>query len=161
MSATYKVIKNTTTSDIDLEAVGLTIPASDSYTVEATETPLWATDDSILEITPYINSGDIVINDGTVDLSAADGIRFLKYADRAYIQQDGVDVVRVNTALNFEGNSITVIDEGNGKATINVLDSISDTLVMVECRKIGDCIIHKQVTGLVDNGLNLISKEDC
>jgi len=79
----YKILKNTTVLDIVLKAVGVTVPASSQLTIDKTEYGLIATDDSILEITSFINSGDIVVNNGTKDLNAVDGLNFLRIPDHA------------------------------------------------------------------------------
>lgn len=79
-----KQLKNTTLSDITLQKFGRTIPASSTYTVEVTDYPLLASDSSISELTTLVNSGDIVVRDGLVDLSAADGLQYLKVSETAY-----------------------------------------------------------------------------
>ena len=114
-----KIVKNTTISDIELKEVGITVPASDSYTIVLQDYLLWADTDSISEITPLINSGDIVINDGINDLSAANGIRFLEYTERLYIEEDSSPSTKVVSTLNFEGD-VTITDEGGGKTKITV-----------------------------------------
>jgi len=78
-----KILKNTTLSDIELLEVGLTIPASGQVEVNTESFLDLAADQSVSELTPLINSGDIVVNTGSIDLSAADGIEFIKYPDQA------------------------------------------------------------------------------
>jgi hypothetical protein len=84
-----KVLKNTTVSEITISEVGITIPADDSYTIDAVNYTLWASaivfsiNDASLLVNS-INDGDLVVNDGTNDLSPNDGINFLKYPDDAW-----------------------------------------------------------------------------
>ena len=80
-----KIAKNTTGSDISLSDTGITVPASGQYTLNESEYILWAQSTVVspaTQLVTLINSGDIVVNDGTTDLGAADGIRFLQYPDR-------------------------------------------------------------------------------
>lgn len=157
-----KILKNNTISDIVLKTVGYTILASDNYTIEVSEFRFWATPDVITEITPFINSGDITVNDGINDLSATDGIRYLKYPDRAYIQQDSVDVTRVNEVLNFEGEHVEVTDDGNGKATVTIGINVSDTLYWVSCNDTPGCEPEfTDIRFLMDHKLCYIKQEDC
>jgi len=118
-----KFFKNTTINDIFIKAAGTTIPTSEQYEIDPINYILWATDDAITEMTPYINSGDIIVNNGTDDLLAEEGIRFLKYPDRIEIQENDVSKIRVIKKLNFEGD-VTVTDEGSGKVTIDVTGGV-------------------------------------
>ncbi len=79
-----KFLKNTTGVDIVITSVGLTISASTTLTIEVEEYTLWASDDVIAEITTDINTGDLVVSDGIGDLSAFDGLNFLRYPDTAF-----------------------------------------------------------------------------
>jgi hypothetical protein len=78
-----KILKNTTLSDIELIELGITIPASGQFTVEVTDYLFLGSEETLSEITSLINSGDIVVNDGTSDLSANDGIAYISYPDDA------------------------------------------------------------------------------
>jgi len=99
-----KILKNTTASDIELSSSGLLIPASGQVTVNVEDYLLIAAVDSIAELTPLINSADIVVNDGTSDLATLDGINYLKYPDQAD------NVLFDNSVANFDGNPVTVQD---------------------------------------------------
>lgn len=78
-----KILKNTTSSDIELFNIGLTVPALGSITLDTSDYHGIARADSILEITPLINNGNIVVNDGIEDLSSIDGINFIKFPEFA------------------------------------------------------------------------------
>lgn len=114
-----KILKNTTLSDIELKRIGVTIPSSGQETIKVEEYGDLASVESIAEITPLINSGDIVVNDGTTDLDAETGIRFIEYADKVTIQKDDVDIEKYLKKINFEGDAI-VTDNGDGKATVSI-----------------------------------------
>ena len=88
-----KILKNTTLSDIDLDVLATTIPASGQITVDVESYILLASDDSITELTTLINSGDITVNNGLSDLDAEDGLDFIRYPDRAdaiYVDDSGL-----------------------------------------------------------------------
>lgn len=78
-----KTIRNTTGSTITLSALGLQIPAGITYTIEVEEYLVWASDVALAEVSPFITSGDLVVNDGLYDLAPAYGIYYLKYPDLA------------------------------------------------------------------------------
>ncbi len=99
-----KIIKNqkSPAAAIVLKAVGREVPASGQIEVHTEDYLLWASEDSITEITPLINSGDIVINDSVDDITVANGfslaraIDFLKYVDQAFHQRFAAEPERSN-----------------------------------------------------------------
>lgn len=97
-----KVLKNTTASDIDLDVLGLRVPASGQVTLDTSDFLKLASDSSITELTTLINSGDIVINDGSADLSTADAIEYIKYPDQA-------DSIRFDNTVAQLPNSPTTV----------------------------------------------------
>lgn len=72
-----KILKNTTLSDIEIGTFGQTIQASSQITVDSTDYPLLGSADVIAELTPLINAGDIVVNDGSRDLPADLGVFYI------------------------------------------------------------------------------------
>lgn len=72
-----KILKNTTSLDIILTVNGFTVPAMSDVTVVVQNYELLASDNSISELTPLINSGDIIINNGSEDLPAQVGINHI------------------------------------------------------------------------------------
>ena len=78
-----KILKNTTNSAIDLKYIGINIPANTSRTVEMADYGILASSNSVAELTPHINSGAIVINDGTNDLSVSDALVFILFPESA------------------------------------------------------------------------------
>ena len=88
-----KILKNTTGSPIELVQVGITIPASGQVVIEPGQYYLFANEigqspNSALD--NHILNGTIVVNDGTLDLTVANGIDldraidYLKYPDTAF-----------------------------------------------------------------------------
>lgn len=78
-----KILKNTTISDISLDSVGIIIPASSQYNIDKTQYSLFSTDSLISEISSYISSGDIVVNNGTDDLNSINGLNYMRTSDHA------------------------------------------------------------------------------
>ena len=111
-----KILKNTTNFSVFVGDTGISIPANSSYDITESELLLWVSSSDILSL---ISNGTIVVNNGSSDLSSNDGIRFLQYPDRLTVKVNDNDTVNVTTDLNFTGN-VTVTDNGDGKATINV-----------------------------------------
>lgn len=67
------ILKNTTNADINV--AGQIVDANGQYTVQSTDLSRFASDDNLMV---DIASGDIVVNDGTGDLGAAQGIDLIK-----------------------------------------------------------------------------------
>ena len=109
-----KILRNTTLADIELLEIGLTIPASGQVEVNTESFLDLAADNSITELTPLINSGDIIVNDGTVDLSAADGLTYIAYPD------DAASSLYDNTSSGLAANTVQkAIDEIASSSTDN------------------------------------------
>ena len=104
-----KVIKNTTGSAIDIKSVGIILAASSQLTVEPTDYPLLGSSDVVAELTPLINSGDIVVNTGDEDLPAAKAIEYIKIDNEA-------------DQIHFKDNSI----RSNGFASKNTQEAIEE-----------------------------------
>lgn len=70
-----KIVRNDTASPITVNDVGVTIPASFSYTIPAQDYLLWAASNDAIT---FIGAGDLIVNDGTSDLTISDGIFLIK-----------------------------------------------------------------------------------
>lgn len=114
-----KLLKNQKNppNKITIKSAGISIPAIGQYTIQPQEYALWTTQDIVNELTPYIDSGDIVVNDGVRDLTAAEGIRYIEKVETVDAQWNNVDIVKSPIQLNFQGD-VSVADGGGGKATI-------------------------------------------
>jgi hypothetical protein len=73
-----KILENTTASPIELFYPGITLPVSPDYEIYHGEFPLWASDDVITEISPYVLAGDIVVKNGVEALEPVVGIVHLE-----------------------------------------------------------------------------------
>ena len=113
-----KILKNTTGSNIEVKTLGVIVPASSQLDVEVTDFPLLASVDTVTELTPLINTGDIVVNDGSLDLSAAEGLRLISWPDRIYIKEDGVIAARAPENINFT-LGLTATDAGSGEVNVS------------------------------------------
>lgn len=87
MAIHEKIVENTTGSPIELLTVGKTLPALSDTEIEVDEYRKWARDETILEIQPYLISGDIIVKDGIDSLNATDGEAYLKYPHFAESQR--------------------------------------------------------------------------
>jgi hypothetical protein len=70
-----KILKNTTGSTIAINDVGISISANSSYTIPAPDYLLWSASSDVIG---PIGALDIVVNDGSFDLSPSDGLDLLK-----------------------------------------------------------------------------------
>lgn len=70
-----KILKNTTGSDVAIADVGQTVPASSQITITPQDYLLYA--DSSDTVT-LVGAGTLVVNDGSVDLSIADGMKLIQ-----------------------------------------------------------------------------------
>lgn len=130
--ASPKILKNTTGSDIFISALGLNILAFGQVTVDTTDYLRLASDDSITELTPLINSGDVVVNDGISDLSAAVGIAYIGYThDAAAIRfvpeaplvstdaNSGINEAAQNADVALNTPRYTIVLQHNGNVSNN------------------------------------------
>ncbi len=70
-----------------------------------------------------ISSGDVVVNDGTNDLSVSTGLAYI--SDTVIFQEEDTDVIEILTVLNFEG-AVTIVDEGDLKVTVTSVTQIQN-----------------------------------
>lgn len=87
------IAKNTTGSVINI--AGQDIAANGQYTVQESERHLWASSDTLIT---KVGSGDIVINDGTNDLSSSDGLDLVKgYQQKIATDSENAPLNRTKT----------------------------------------------------------------
>ncbi len=91
-----KILKNTTVSDIFVADVGINLIAASSYTVPAQDYMLWAASSNVIV---YIGNGSVVVNDGTYDLSPAQGVGYIQ---GSFIQRDFIPSLKNNDRLKVE-----------------------------------------------------------
>lgn len=75
-----KILKNQTASDVFVDDVGITVPASGQYTINPTDYLLF---DESVDIATLINAGTLIVNDGIKDLSIIEGLAYIRYPDNA------------------------------------------------------------------------------
>jgi hypothetical protein len=122
-----KILKNTTLSIIELNVLGLQIPASSQITIQTQDYSILGSSDSVTELTTYINSGDIVVNDGTDDLSISEGLAYVKLAEIAKSirfdnSTNGFSSSEVQSAIEESKTSVVgsmfhMLFENNGTST--------------------------------------------
>lgn len=109
------ILKNTTGAVIYVNGRSIAAGGQDDFS-----------DDSIINLredttlTAAITSGDIVVNNGTTDLTdPVAGQRHVDNTDITDVEKDDALIVSDATIMNFEGN-VTVVDDA-GKATITIV----------------------------------------
>lgn len=115
-----KILKNTTSSDIEVFNLGRTIPANDQLNLDTSDFIRLASDDVVSELNTLINSGDIVVNDGTNDLIIEDALEYIKFPDFAKAirfdnSENGFISDNVKNAIEeskFDGTIFNGIDAG-------------------------------------------------
>ena len=91
-----KILKNTTASAVTIADTGQTVPASSQLTVNAQDFDLYAASEDIVLL---IADGTLVVNDGNIDLTPAQGIGLLQ---GSFIQRDFVDNLKSNDRLKID-----------------------------------------------------------
>lgn len=102
-----KILKNTTNSDIELE-IGISLPQNSSTIISVLDYIELAESG---DVEGLITSGDIVVNDGVLDLNITDGINYILYpddAERIRVESSSFTSTNVKDALeevvNLTGN---------------------------------------------------------
>jgi hypothetical protein len=83
-----KILKNQTVGGISIIDTGVTVPGSGQYTIPAQDYLLWAASSNIVT---QVGAGNIVVNDGSTDLSISDGIDLIKGLFPSKIKIQGND----------------------------------------------------------------------
>lgn len=110
-----KILKNTTVNPVTIKDTGITVPASPgTYTIPPQDYLLWA---ASVDIVSIVNAGTLIVNNGSLDLSAAEGLRYLEYAERPVVKSGGTRVTGAVKEFNFTGG-ISASDNGDGSVTV-------------------------------------------
>ena len=115
-----KIVKNTTQSSYEIPDTGILIAASSQYTIPPVDYLLWAESS---DTQTGINSGDLVINNGFVDLSIARGLDYIKYPDNAFSTSFLPDSERGNS---FISNNVQEAIEEARDVALNVRGKLVD-----------------------------------
>lgn len=119
--------RNSTVSDIALKEPGITVPASSTYSLNASEITIWADaiQDGSSQLNTLLTSGDIVIEDDGVDLSATEGSARLlnNRAKKIYFNNDTNGFAAFDVQVGIEeakginsniGRTFVISFENNG-----------------------------------------------
>jgi hypothetical protein len=126
-----KIIKNTTNATIFISEIGTNIAANSSLTIDPSVYYIWAKPEMLAEISSKIDSGQLVVNDGVLDLTVANNISldrakdFLKHPDTAFNVRFLAETERSNGF--FSKNVQEAIEEA--KATIEGKISVLPTFL--------------------------------
>ena len=92
-----KILKNSTAGAILITDTGVSIPASPAtYTIVQTDYPLWSASSDIIT---QIGNGNIIVNDGSFDLSKADGTALIQ---GNFKQTDFIPALKLNDRLKVD-----------------------------------------------------------
>ena len=160
-----KILKNPdTVNDVGpIDDVGeVVIPASGQRTLDPLHFPKWARS---ADTAALLGAGTLVMNDGTNDLTPAEGIRLLQTQHQVIVQKGDTDKDRVVNTINFETGAFDVVDEGDGKLTVSIPsdndDIDDDRLIHIKCVENGTCDPMVGASILIDQTKCFIKKEDC
>jgi hypothetical protein len=70
-----KILKNGSGSDVTVSDTGVTVVDGGQYTIQPQDYNLWAASDDVIT---EVGAGNLVVNDGSVDLGISDGIDLIK-----------------------------------------------------------------------------------
>ena len=104
-----KIIKNTTASAVTIGDTGQVVPASNQLTINAQDFDLYAASEDIILL---VADGTLVVNDGSVDLTPAQGIGLIQ---GSFIQRDFVDNLKTNNRLKVDVSG--TLSDGTVKVT--------------------------------------------
>lgn len=153
-----KIVKNNTGGNISVSDTGVTVNASSQYTIPPQDYLLWAASDNIVT---EVGAGNLIINDGSIDLSISDGIDlikglFLKHSvigntDNTLIGNTG-DRLKTDTeisSINLSGGFPCPTIPGNKWRTINDTSDISlSTSSFTQLKQLNNGVLHSFICDL-------------
>lgn len=113
-----KILKNTTASAVTIADTGQVISASNQLTLNAQDFDLYAASEDVVTL---VADGTIVVNDGNIDLTPAQGIGLLQ---GSFIQRDFVDNLKSNDRLKID--VVGTLTDSTVKVSAN--DTVSNFL---------------------------------
>jgi hypothetical protein len=117
------IIKNNTISDIFIDGTGTNVPGSSQITVDpkyylafsgSATTGIEAEDPTFIA---NINSGNLLVNDGSKDLSVSDGLRYLQNLTKLTFKNNNLDLEDAVTTVDIIG--ITPTNPSAGEVEID------------------------------------------
>lgn len=88
-----KILKNNTASDVTINDVGQTVPASSFLTISSVDYALYADSDNVISL---INDLTLTVNDGLYDLSVAEGLDLIRGSFPKHISIDSIKPLSSN-----------------------------------------------------------------
>jgi hypothetical protein len=113
-----KILKNTTASAVTISDTGQVVPLSSQLTISAQDYDLYAASEDVILL---IADGTLVVNDGSFDLTPAQGIGLIQ---GSFIQRDFVDNLKNNNRLKVD--ILGTLSDGTVKISAN--DTTADFL---------------------------------
>lgn len=123
------IVKNTTGSEIFIQGTGETIPASGQRTIDPKAYAAYAGASAVgaesedATFTSEINTGDIVINNGNVDLTAAQAFRYLSNINKLKLIHDSTTIDEAVESLVFTGENVSVTNPNPGQVQVQIGDT--------------------------------------
>lgn len=113
-----KILKNNSGSNVTVSDTGVTINNGNQYVIPPQDYLLWAASDDVVT---EVGAGNLVVNDGSVDLGISDGIDLIK----GVFQKHRVIGDTDDTLIGNVGDSLKTVDttEGNN----NIIDPNNST----------------------------------
>lgn len=143
-----KILKNTTGSNITLLDLGITILTSSQVTLSPTDYADAADSDELVEL---IGNGNIVVNNGSVDLGKSDGVRLIQggFTNKVQVDDDLTDSDRIKVLVNYDPTTVDHNSiQNNGTNTHTQIDShIADSSIHFT----EGSIDHGSISGLGDD----------
>jgi hypothetical protein len=101
-----KILKNDSGSNITVSDTGITINNSSQYTIPPQDYLLWAASSDVIT---EVGAGNLVVNDGSFDLSISDGIDLIKgiFPQSISINNDTTNPVKIDTPNSAFGEILT------------------------------------------------------
>ena len=90
-----KILKNDSGATVTVSDTGVSIPDASQYTIQPQDYLLWAASSDVVT---EVGAGNLVVNDGSFDLSISDGIDLIKgiFPTDVNINNTSEDAVNVN-----------------------------------------------------------------
>lgn len=158
---------NDTTSDIFLEDLGLTIPASSQISLhEQFEFEEIAGDDSLKV---QVTAENIIINDGTTDLSISDGLSYITYwgkyeyqSEQAFIEAferddqflDYDDTFKILDISNLDVDPVNARLDGTSTIVLE-MDGTYFTSYQINCKYTGNAVTILYTAGAEVNDTDI------
>lgn len=128
-----KILKNNSGSNVTILDTGVTIANNSQYTINPQDYLLWASSSDVIT---HIGNGNLVVNDGSFDLTISDGVSLIKgsYPTSVQIQPNLANRSAFNDSLSESVQPITQIsgNYGTADARIEIFEATGGTADVVD-----------------------------